>query len=35
MREAEYCKVACRVKLDEASAKRFKAKIDDAYQVNM
>ncbi|XP_062017153.1 transmembrane 9 superfamily member 7-like [Rosa rugosa] len=35
MREAEYCKVACRVKLDANSAKKFKEKIDDQYVVNM
>ncbi|KAL6226687.1 hypothetical protein ACLB2K_000648 [Fragaria x ananassa] len=35
MKEAEYCKVVCRVKLDEASAKSFKEKIDDEYQINM
>ncbi|PRQ46842.1 putative nonaspanin (TM9SF) [Rosa chinensis] len=35
MREAEYCKVACRVKLDANSAKKFREKIDDQYVINM
>ncbi|KAM5547393.1 hypothetical protein ABKV19_001734 [Rosa sericea] len=35
MREAEYCKVVCRVILDANSAKSFKKKIDDEYRVNM
>ncbi|KAL6226686.1 hypothetical protein ACLB2K_000647 [Fragaria x ananassa] len=35
MRETEYCKVACRVKLEATSAKKFKEKIDDGYVVNM
>ncbi|XP_057506326.1 transmembrane 9 superfamily member 7-like [Actinidia eriantha] len=35
MREEEFCKVACRVNLDAASAKNFKEKIDDDYRVNM
>ncbi|GFS43378.1 transducin family protein [Actinidia rufa] len=35
MREDEFCKVACRVTLDAASAKNFKEKIDDYYRVNM
>ncbi|XP_004288944.1 PREDICTED: transmembrane 9 superfamily member 7-like [Fragaria vesca subsp. vesca] len=35
MRETEYCKVACRVKLEATSAKKFKEKIDDGYGVNM
>ncbi|KAL7167903.1 hypothetical protein ACSBR2_038355 [Camellia fascicularis] len=35
MMEEQFCKVACRVKLDAASAKNFKEKIDDDYRVNM
>lgn len=35
MRVSENCKVACRVKLDDESAKRFKQKIDNQYRVNM
>lgn len=35
MRKDQSCKVACRVKLDAGSAKRFKEKIDDEYRVNM
>ncbi|KAK3003040.1 hypothetical protein RJ639_018796 [Escallonia herrerae] len=35
MMEEQSCKVACRVKIDAASAKNFKAKIDDEYRVNM
>ncbi|CAM8938097.1 unnamed protein product [Rhodiola kirilowii] len=31
----QYCRVACRVKLDDESAKNFKEKIDDEYRVNM
>ncbi|KAK3025759.1 LOW QUALITY PROTEIN: hypothetical protein RJ639_041915, partial [Escallonia herrerae] len=35
MMEEQSCKVACRVKIDAASAKNFKAKIDDEYRVIM
>ncbi|XP_020583677.1 transmembrane 9 superfamily member 7-like [Phalaenopsis equestris] len=35
MRKDETCKVACRVKLSQKAAKRFKEKIDDEYRVNM
>lgn len=35
MRVDETCKVACRVKLSEKAAKKFKEKIADEYQVNM
>ncbi|PKU65802.1 transmembrane 9 superfamily member 7 [Dendrobium catenatum] len=35
MRMDETCKVACRVKLTQKAAKKFKEKIDDEYRVNM
>ncbi|KAL1212608.1 Transmembrane 9 superfamily member 9 [Cardamine amara subsp. amara] len=35
MREAQMCNVLCRVTLDAKTAKAFKEKIDDEYQVNM
>ncbi|XP_057968095.1 transmembrane 9 superfamily member 7-like [Malania oleifera] len=35
MKEEESCKVVCRAKLNAESAKNFKEKIDDEYQVNM
>lgn len=35
MRNDETCKVACRIKINAESAKKFKEKIDDDYRVNM
>ncbi|KAJ3694086.1 hypothetical protein LUZ60_009566 [Juncus effusus] len=35
MRRDETCKVGCRLKLNQESAKNFKEKIDDEYRVNM
>ncbi|XP_058068989.1 transmembrane 9 superfamily member 7 [Magnolia sinica] len=35
MRKEQFCKVACKKKLDPESAKNFKEKIDDEYRVNM
>lgn len=35
MREPQLCNVACRLILDEKTAKEFKEMIDDEYRVNM